>query len=134
MAGSAMTFAYNRIGPIKSIAASWTSDSVTGGVAGTTAPVYGYLLAGITNPGATAPTADYDIVLTDADGANILGNSDDDLIDRHTSNTERVDFAVKTATGARVAVAGPITITVSAAGNSKIGVLTLLVDGEIETT
>jgi hypothetical protein len=133
MAGSAMTFAYDTVGPIKKITVSWTSDSVTGAVSGTTATVRGYLLAGITDPGAAAPTADYDIVLTDSEGANILADCDDDLIDRHTTNSEHIDFVVATATGARPAVVSKITVAVTAAGNSKNGTLVLLVDGEIAT-
>ena len=40
-----------------------------------------------TNPGAVAPTADYDIVLNDVDGLDVAGGA---LLNRHTSVTEKV--------------------------------------------
>jgi hypothetical protein len=126
-----MTFTYDRSGPIKTIIASWTSDDTSGAVSGTTKKVSGYLLAGITDPGTAAPTASYDIVLNDSESANILGNCDDDLVDRHTSNTERVDFVVATAAGERPAVNDEITIAITNAGNSKTGEIHLLIDGHI---
>ena len=124
MAGSSMTFSYQTIGSVHTITADWVSDSATGAVSGTTRAIYGDLLKGVTNPGTAAPTADYDITLSDAEGANILGNCFDDLIDRHTSNTETVDFFLgdgAVGVGVRPVVAGTITIAVAAAGNSKTG-------------
>lgn len=47
--------------------------------------IYGMVLAVETNPGTTAPTDNYDITLTDADGADIMGTA---LMNRDTSNTE----------------------------------------------
>jgi hypothetical protein len=127
---ASMTITYDVSGPVKRILATWVSDA-SGDTAGTTAKVSGYLLAGVTDPGTAAPTANYDIVITDPEGANVLGNCDDDLIDRHTTTTERVDFAVATATGARPAVCDALTITVSNAGDSKGGQVILYVDGYI---
>ena len=40
----------------------------------------------ITDPGTEAPTADYDITLTDADGVDVMGG---ELADRHTTATEQ---------------------------------------------
>ena len=39
----------------------------------------------VTNPGGTAPAADYDITLLNADGADVLGGGGNN---RHTSNSE----------------------------------------------
>ena len=131
MAGSAMTFTYDVTGPIKVITADWTSDDTTGAVSGTTRKVSGYIVAAVTDPGATAPTANYDIVLNDSEGADIVGNCDTTLANRHTSTTERVDFVVSTAAGARPATSDEITIAITAAGNSKLGQILIYVDGEI---
>lgn len=131
MAGSAMTFTYDVEAKFCKIIVAWTSDDATGAVSGSTAKVCGYLLKGVTDPGAAAPTASYDIVLTDPEGTDLLGNCDDDLIDRHTSTTEVVDFAVATATGARPCVCDVITISITNAGNAKTGQIILYVDGYV---
>lgn len=61
----------------KTITLAWTADA--GAVPNTVinAATYGlagwYLYSAETNPGATAPTADYDIVLNDADGVDVSG-------------------------------------------------------------
>jgi len=58
------------------------ADAVDGSFPSTllTTPIAGWLLALETNPGATAPTDDYDIALTDGDGHDVLqgvgGNRD----------------------------------------------------------
>ena len=119
-----MTFAYHDLGAIRKIVATWTSDSATGAVSGTTEKIVGSLIKGITDPGTAAPTADYDIVLTDEQSFNILTGAADDLTDRHTSNTEEVYFDQADHDRFPV-VADTIGIAVAAAGNSKQGVLTI---------
>ena len=127
-----MTFTYDVSGPIKRIIADWTSDDAAGTASGTTAKVSGYLLAGVTDPGATAPDANYDIVITDEESVNVLGNCNDDLVDRHTSTSERVDFIIDgTGSAGRPAVCDKLTVSVSNAGNSKVGQIILYVDGYI---
>lgn len=66
----------------------WTADAANGSVPETDIPqLYGFLLKAITNPGAVAPTANYDIELLDAEDSTIdaLGAL---LNNRHTANTE----------------------------------------------
>ena len=127
MAGSSMTFSYDNIGKIRKVIADWVSDDTTGAVSGTTVKIIGSLIKGVTDPGAAAPTASYDVVVTDEEGVNVLGNCRDDLIDRHTSNTEEVYFFVSdlatTDPGGIVhpAVTDKLTISVTNAGNSKDG-------------
>lgn len=117
----AMTFTYDEGGVIRKIIAAWTSDA-GGDASGTTKKIVGELLRGVTDPSATAaPTDDYDIVITDEEGVDVLGNCDDDLVDRDTANTESVEFIVATATGARPVVADKLTFTVAAAGDAKAG-------------
>jgi hypothetical protein len=113
-------------GLIRRVICSWTSDG-SGDAAGTSEKINGELLKGVTNP-TDGPTDNYDIVLTDDDGANLLSGSFDDLADRDTTNTETVHFNLTDGTvpiAAYPAVCSTVTVTVAAAGNAKSGVLTL---------
>lgn len=130
MAGSSMTIQYDDRGPIRKIIADWVSDDATGAVSGTTKKITGTLLKGVTDPdGDAAPTDDYDIVVTDEEGANVLGQCEDDLADRDTANIEVVQFLLANGAPAGVAahpvVADKLTIAVSNAGNAKEGRLIL---------
>lgn len=134
----AMTFAYQTLGPMVKIIGTWTSDG-SGDATGTTVPVvYGELVKAITDPGAAAPTANYDIVITDEQSVNVLGGTQDDLLDRHTSNTEEEYFLVLDDAGTPLAqslhpvVADKLTVTVSNAGDTKNGVVYLYVKGELQ--
>ena len=130
-----MTITYNVEAwrPVKRILASWVSDG-DGDASGTTKVISGYLLRGVTDPGTTAPTDDYDIVLTDDEGADILGNCLDDLMDRDTADTEIVDFVIydgQATMAERPCVSSAITITVSNAGDTKEGQVILYFDGQM---
>ena len=72
MAGTVSATAYEASGVgVISIAA--TGDASDGTFPDTALPAFGgYLLALITNPGATAPTNNYDLTLIDADGLDRL--------------------------------------------------------------
>jgi hypothetical protein len=72
----------------------------------------------VTNPGATAPTDNYDIVVNDADGVDVAAGV---LANRDTANSEQAYEASATAH----AFDGPLSLVVSAAGDSKQGVLTM---------
>jgi len=77
---------------MKQVNVAWTADSADGSVPNTTLEnLKGFLVKAITNPGATAPTDNYDIKLLDAadstaDAVNAL------LENRDTANTEIVLF------------------------------------------
>jgi hypothetical protein len=96
---------------------SWTSDASGDVDACTATTVYGYVILGVTNPGATAPTDDYDIVVNDSVGADVFGAV---LANRDTANTEQ---QVPQINGLNVPryVAGTIEPIVSNAGNAKVG-------------
>ena len=133
MAGSVMTITYSSAGGMTRIVADWTSDDTTGAVSGTTKHLVGELIKGQTDPGATAPTDDYDIVLTDTEGVNVLGLSHDDLVNRDTTNTEEVYFNLKP-DGATVLPAYPVIsdqllVSITNAGNSKVGQVVLYLRG-----
>lgn len=74
-----LTFAWTADASAATIPATVTTDAITAMIAGK------WLIQAVTNPGTTAPTADYDITLTDADGLDVMGGT---LANRHTSNTE----------------------------------------------
>lgn len=67
----------------------WVADSADGSVPTTSVPLFGYTVKIITNPGATAPTANYDIAFGDPEDNNLdaLASA---LQNRHTSTTEQV--------------------------------------------
>lgn len=74
----------------------------------------------MTDPGATAPTDDYDITIVDAEGYDVMQGTG---ANRDTSNTE-------TATPTKKSVAfGPLTLNVANAGDSKVGVAVLYIQG-----
>ena len=126
MAGSAsvVTREYDDIRGIYKITWAWTSDDATGAVTCEAVKVKGRVQRCVTNPGATAPTADYDIVINDEDGVDVMQG---ELTDRHTSASEQAWPLVGTLP-VEVLVLGDLTPVVSAAGNSKIGEIILYVD------
>ena len=126
----AMVFTYDEIGPVHVIIGTWTSDG-SGDASDTTKKIVGELIKGVTNPGSAAPTDDYDITVSDEDSFNVLTSTDDDLLNRDTSNTEEVYFFEKDHAGTPLAqpvrpvVADKLTIAVANAGSAKNGVLKL---------
>lgn len=131
MAGSSMTITYDEIGSIRKVIADWVSDDTDGTVTGTTKKVIGTLIKAVTDPGATAPTDNYDIAITDEEGADVLAVCQSTLANRDTANTEQVYFLVLDAAGTPLAqsvhpiVCDKLTIAVTNAGNSKTGQLVL---------
>jgi hypothetical protein len=131
VAGSSMTFTYDdgrdglgRPCGIRKITVDWTSDSATGAVSGTTCKIVGQLIKAVTDPGAAAPDANYDIAITDPEGVDVLSASEAALANRHTANTEEVYFYREGTVGmvpTFPVVCDPLTIAVTAAGNSKNG-------------
>jgi len=111
-----VTLAEETSGSIKKLKAAWTSTA--GGVASaTSSKIYtGELLFVITDPGATAPTDDYDVVVNDDEGHDVLAGTG---ANRDTANTEYV-------TGSLGAVVNStLGIRVTNAGDSKQGDLIL---------
>jgi hypothetical protein len=73
-----------------------------------------YLYALQTDPGATAPTADYDITVTDPNSLDMCAGK---AINRHTSNTEMVYCT--SSTQPYSVVRGTTTLVIAAAGDEK---------------
>ena len=103
---------------ITKIKFDWESDVSAGTATGTTpAPYSGKVLALVTDPGGTAPTDNYDITITDVDGLDVLAGQG---ANRDTATTEYVIDSDSTPLG--VVADTQLTINVSAAGNSKLGI------------
>lgn len=103
--------------------------SITDDTAGTTVAlaendVLGYLLCSMeTNPGSTAPTDDYDIVVNTAGGADLLGGAG---ANRDTANTEIAYPTVDATTGQKacVPINGALSLVLS--GNSVNNATTVI--------
>ena len=112
MAGT-VTVTEITVGSVKKITWSWTSDASGDADALTTTGYSGEIILLTTDPGATAPTDNYDVVINDADGEDVLLGAG---ANRDTANTEHVQG---TSLGA---VAGStLNCVVSNAGNAKDG-------------
>jgi hypothetical protein len=91
----------------------WVADDTDGSVPSDTVNgILGYVVRVITDPGATAPTDDYDITLTDAYGCDVMGGA---LADRDTTATEQ---AMPIIGGASTGALVLDSLTVNITGNS----------------
>jgi hypothetical protein len=117
MAGT-VTVTESTFSPIKKIKWSWTSDASGNADKITVEAYYGQVIALVTDPGATAPTDNYDITITDVEGYDVMQGAG---ANRDTANTET---AVPTATSV---AHGTLTLNVSNAGDSKQGVAVLYI-------
>jgi len=107
---------------VRKIVWAWTSgdgDFAGAASASNLTVLDGEILGFLTDPGSPAPTASYDITITDSDGHDVLIGAG---ADRHTTNTEYVDRA------SLAGVAGSVlTLNVTNAGDLKKGVVVLWV-------
>ena len=95
--------------------------------------ISGLIRALATNPGATAPQANYDITLPDGDAVDILQGVG---ANRHTSNSERASV-VYSGTEVHPEVSKTDTLTLTLTGNnvnSAISVVKIYVEGTIDPT
>ena len=135
MAGSSVTFTYDRQGPIQVVTATCTADDGDGSFPATAIPVgvSGLIRALATNPGATAPQSNYDITLPDGDGIDILQGVG---ANRHTTNSERVSVIYSgTAVHPEVSKSDTLTLTLANSNvNDAISVVKIYVEGTIDPT
>jgi hypothetical protein len=73
---------------LEKVTIAWTAHT-DGTFTTASVALSGYLIKVVTNPGSTAPTANYDITLTDPDGSD-LDAAAGTLANRHTTATECV--------------------------------------------
>lgn len=97
-------------------------SSTLGNVTIALPPIDGVLARVVTNPGSTAPTDNWDFVLTDVDGLDVCGGGG---ANRDTANTEQ--FAPLISTYAPTVISGVHTLAVTNAGDSKTLVIKLYV-------
>lgn len=128
-AGSSVTVTPYIYGDKIVLSCEWVSDSAAGTASGTlyasspasyntTYSLLGYFLYSVeTDPGATAPSDNYTVTITD--GNNLDMCAGDMTTNRDAANTEMVDCV--SATQPRSIVRGNMTLSIAAAGNSKVG-------------
>ena len=118
-------------GPIAVITLTLVGDSSDGSVPDTalTTKISGRLVCLVTNPGTPAPTANYDLVLNNADGIDMLKGAG---INRHTSNSEHdpVELSANNRAGVPVAAGETLTLVMTnqAVASAEI-VIKLYIEG-----
>jgi hypothetical protein len=135
MANSSMTFTYDDgadgaglRGRIRKVLIDWLSDDSDGTCTGTSRKIVGELIKGVTDPGSSAPTDNYDIAITDGEGMDVLGPALAALGNRDTTNSEYVYFGITDGTvntSAFPVVCDALTVAITNAGNAKTGQLIL---------
>lgn len=116
MAGMVVTTTVARPLSVTKITFDWLSDDADGTATGATATAIDGDLIGFTtipDGGGAAPTDNYDVTVTDADGHDILLGAG---LNRDTATTEHVTGASLAAAAASV-----LTVNVSNAGNANAG-------------
>lgn len=99
-------------GSMKRIKFACETNAADGTADGTTTGYYdGALLLVCTDPGATAPTADWDVALNDSDGVDLLAGQG---ADRSATATEYIN------SGMGGLASDQLTLAVTNAGNSKL--------------
>ena len=129
LAAGSVAVSITKLDMIRVVTFSWTADASDGSVPSTTvSAAITQQIAGwncflcVTNPGSTAPTDNYDIVVNDADGVDIFGGK---LNNRDTATSEQ---AVPLVGGAYMTrpVTGAITMVLTNNSvNSATGTLQL---------
>ena len=114
---------------VEVVTVDWVADSADATVPTLSLPLEGFLIKAITNPGATAPSANYDITLTDPEDS-ALDAAASLLINRHTSTTEQV-YPLISGAACPILLAGTYGIAVAGnAVNSATGrIIFYLADG-----
>jgi hypothetical protein len=109
-------------GGIRVVSYSWTCDS-GGNVVATTNDIEGEIRRFVVNPadGASSPTDNYDLTVTDRDSIDIIGGQGANL--SQSTNTNTVCTVNDGTTYMALVTRGTHTITITNAGNAKSGVI-----------
>lgn len=86
---------------------SLVADASDASIPDTTLDLQGYIMKVVTNPGATAPTDNYDLVINDEHGVDVVASL---LLNRHTTTSQQVYPVVGSTPTIPVWVAGSHTI------------------------
>lgn len=108
-------------GRVHKIQWTWVSAADGTGSLPSVKSYFGEVLALLTDPGSPAPTDNYGITITDADGYDVMQAAS--TANRDTANTETVVPTAKSV------AFGILTLNLSGAGNAKAGVATLYILG-----
>jgi len=115
--GTSCAITEETYGSVKKVTFAWaTLSSSSGGVTATTTKAYNGAierLVTIPGAGALAPTASYDITVSDQDSTDVLMAAG---MNRHTANTEQVNAA-----SLGIVANDTLTINVTNAGSSNAG-------------
>ncbi len=115
MPGTLVLTSDSRLGHVRTLVFTGVGDGADGSFPTLDIPkLAGRLVALETNPGATAPTSNYDITLVDGEGLDALQGVG---ANRHTTATEKVPI-VYSGTALHPVVADWQTLTLTLAGNS----------------
>lgn len=114
---------------VEIVTIDWVGDAADGSVPDLSLDLDGYLVKVVTNPGSTAPTANYDITIEDPTD-NALDAAGGLLANRHTTTTEQV-YPLVTGAACPIFLAGTYNVAVSNnAVNSASGrIVFYLTDG-----
>lgn len=114
MAGT-VTTTHNALGAVRRLVFAVTADAAAATVPDTVLPaIEGRLLALVTNPGATAPTDNYDVTLEDGDGLDRLQGVG---ANRDTANSEQAPI-VYASTSIHPSISIEETLTLKVANNA----------------
>jgi len=116
----------NRV--IKWVSFTWTSAADGTATGSTTEKISGKILRLVTNPGAAAPTDNYDITVTDDNALDVLQGLG---ANRHTTSTQEANI-IYAATSLNPVVDSALTLNISNAGDSKNGVVIVYYEGQRE--
>jgi hypothetical protein len=123
MAGTVSITHYPVQNNVGRIVATCTADGADGSYPATALPAFaGRIVALQTNPGAVAPTANYDITLPDADGLDRLQGVG---ANRHTTNSEAA-LIVFSGTAIHPPVHQSETLTLTIANNAVNSAVTVI--------
>jgi hypothetical protein len=104
---------------------TWTSTA-SGAVTVAVPAFHGTLARVVTNPGATAPSANYDVTLSDEDSIDLLATKG---ANRHTTTTESfTPFSGDGTSNVPMVMAGTSTLAITNAGSAKVGTITLYIE------
>jgi hypothetical protein len=124
----AMTIARSHVQEgIERIDADWTSDG--SGAVTQAINIAGVITRVVTDPGATAPTDNYDLTFIDEFGLDLFAGQG---ADRDTANSESFCPGVPLKDGTTTSVipmshVGTATLTIAAAGDTKVGKIVLFI-------
>ncbi len=106
----------------RKIVITFTGDAADGSVPALSIPLDGFIMKLVTNPGTTQPTDNWDLAITDADGADVLGGTG---VNRDTLNTETIYPTISGATIPAWCIGTHSVVVTGNSVNSATGTITI---------